>query len=130
MAVLVTLNLCLFQKQERTKLYLSSRKACNIFFCKFHFTIFKYLKALLVLIQKSKKNKIRNHIRILFLRFKYMMFFFTQARSAAANGDVVEAQAQSIRARKFVIVSIVLGIIIYVFIIVIRVIFYSSYYAL
>lgn len=59
-----------------------------------------------------------------------MMFFFTQARSAAATGDVVEAQAQSIRARKFVIVSIVLGIIIYVFIIVIRVIFYSSYYAL
>lgn len=53
-----------------------------------------------------------------------------KARSAAANGDVVEAQAQSIRARKFVIVSIVLGIIIYVFIIVIRVIFYSSYYAL
>lgn len=53
-----------------------------------------------------------------------------RARTAAANGDVVEAQAQSIRARKLVIVSIVLGIIIYVFIIVIRVIFYSSYYAL
>lgn len=54
----------------------------------------------------------------------------SRARSAAANGDAIEAQAQTVRARKYVIVSIVLGIVIYVFIIIIRVIFYSSYYAL
>lgn len=51
----------------------------------------------------------------------------SRANSAAASGDVVEATAQSSRARTLVIVSIIVGIIVITVSVVLRVIYYSSY---
>lgn len=93
-----------------------------------HFLTFKDIACFNTKVLRNMKWEIRTKCN--FWDLNKWCSFRTQARTAAANGDVVEAQAQSIRARKLVIMSIVLGIIIYVFIIVIRVIFYSSYYAL
>lgn len=51
----------------------------------------------------------------------------SRANSAAAEGDVLEAEAQSRRARTLVIISVVVGIIVIVLGIVSRVVIYSSY---
>lgn len=51
----------------------------------------------------------------------------SRANSAAAEGDFVEAEAQSSRARTLVIISVVVGIIVIVLGIISRVVIYSAY---
>lgn len=51
------------------------------------------------------------------------------ANRAADSGDYIESENQARKARNFVIASFVAGIVIYVLIIVLRVVLYSSYYS-